>query len=144
MNAHFAMIPADTNAHHLLDQSGLPHADLDASDVRLFGFFLDDELAGMVGLESYDGVGLLRSLVVAPKYRGTGLGAVMTAHAERRADEAGIDQLYLLTTNAADFFQRLGYCTAGRSEAPDAIRRTAQFTSLCPASSSMLTKRVGV
>ena len=144
MNAQFTMIPADTSAHSLLDESGLPHADLDAPGVRLFGFFLDDELAGMVGLESYDGVGLLRSLAVAPMYRGTGLGAVMTAHAERRADEAGIDQLYLLTTSAADFFLRLGYRTADRSEAPDTIRRTAQFAGLCPASSSMLTKRVGV
>ncbi|HYD81143.1 MAG TPA: arsenic resistance N-acetyltransferase ArsN2 [Paucimonas sp.] len=143
MNAYFTTIAADGGARRLLDDCGLPYADLDAPAVRLFGFYLDEELAGMVGLECHGDIGLLRSLAVAARHRGTGLGAVMTAHAERRADEFGLDELYLLTMTARDFFERLGYRTARRDEAPDAIRATQQFSGLCPASSVLMTKRVG-
>jgi amino-acid N-acetyltransferase len=144
MNAYFSAVAADESTHRLLDECGLPHADLDAPAVRLFGFFVDDELAGMVGLECHGRVGLLRSLAVAQQQRGTGLGAVMAAHAERRADEFGLDELYLLTMTAADFFKRLGYRAADRSDVPDAIRGTAQFSGLCPSSSAVMAKRVGV
>jgi amino-acid N-acetyltransferase len=151
MHTHFALLAADDSAHRLLETCGLPHADLDTPAVRLFGLYFDDELAAMVGIEACDQTcsqtakaGLLRSLAVAPPHRGTGLGAVMTAHAERRADEFGLDELYLLTTGAAGFFRRLGYRVADRTEAPEAILATAQFAGLCPASAVMLTKRVGV
>jgi amino-acid N-acetyltransferase len=144
MNAYFAAVAADDSTYRLLDQCGLPHADLATPAVRLFGFFLDEELAGMVGIEPYGKVGLLRSLAVAPHQRGTGLGAVMTAHAERRADEFGLDELYLLTVTAGDFFKRLGYRTADRNEVPEAIRGTAQFSGLCPSSSAVMAKHVGV
>jgi amino-acid N-acetyltransferase len=144
MNAYFSAVAADDSTHRLLDECGLPHADLDTPEVRLFGFFLDDELAGMVGLECHGRVGLLRSLAVAQQQRGTGLGAMMTAHAERRADEFGLDELYLLTMTAADFFKRLGYRPADRDEVPEVIRGTAQFSGLCPSSSAVMAKRVGV
>lgn len=144
MRTRFSAIAPDAAARRLLEESGLPHADLDQPGVRLFGLYFDDDLAGMVGLEAHGKVGLLRSLAVAPEHRGTGLGVVMTAHAERRADESGLDALYLLTTTATGFFERLGYRIAGRDEAPDAIRTTPQFAGLCPASSTLMTKQVGV
>jgi amino-acid N-acetyltransferase len=147
MHTHFSPLAPDDCAHRLLDTCGLPHADLDTRAVRLFGLYFDDELAAMVGIEASretGKAGLLRSLAVAPPHRGTGLGAVMTAHAEHRADELGLDALYLLTTGAAGFFRRLGYRIADRMEAPEAIRATAQFAGMCPASAVMLTKRVGV
>jgi amino-acid N-acetyltransferase len=40
----------------------------------------------------------------------------------------------LLTTTAAPFFTRFGFTSAARDAAPAALRATAEFASLCPAS----------
>jgi amino-acid N-acetyltransferase len=48
----------------------------------------------------------------------------------------------LLTTTAEDFFRALGYARIARELAPEAIRTTREFSSLCPASSVVMVKRL--
>ncbi|HXI21293.1 MAG TPA: hypothetical protein VNH46_09420, partial [Gemmatimonadales bacterium] len=55
----------------------------------------------------------------------------------------GIVDLYLLTSTAEPFFGRRGYRVADRGAAPEAIRRTAEFASLCPSSCAFMHKRIG-
>lgn len=58
----------------LLKDSGLPHQDIDAA--RLNGFLIaagGKTVLGMVGLEQYGSDALLRSLVVRPESRWTGV-----------------------------------------------------------------------
>lgn len=121
--------------------AGLPVADLTAAHLDDFwggGESLD--LIGVVGLEGYGTVALLRSLAVAPAWQGQGLGSALLAHAERVARQRGITALYLLTTTAEAFFTRRGYVRIGREAAPPMLRQTAEFAALCPASAACLTK----
>lgn len=127
----------------LLDASGLPSADL--TDAHMDHFFYCGSAAvpiGLVGLELCGPDALLRSLVVVPQRRSTGLGAALMAHAEAYARAQGARAVYLLTITAETFFRRHGYVVAIRDDAPVAIRATREFAGLCPASSAFLVKRI--
>jgi amino-acid N-acetyltransferase len=101
-----------------------------------------DIVVGAAGLEQYDDVALLRSVVVEPSLRGTGLGKRLVDAMEEKARQAGVRVLYLLTETAADFFARLGYRHVEREAAPSAIRATRQFSELCPVSSVFMMKKL--
>ncbi|HUF21287.1 MAG TPA: hypothetical protein VMP00_11095, partial [Burkholderiales bacterium] len=64
--------------------------------------------------------------------------------AESWSAAQGVESLFLLTTTADHFFLDLGYSLASRDNAPSSIQATSQFSSLCPASSAFLSKRVAV
>lgn len=136
--------PLRAAAVALLESAELPAADLPADPLEHFycaGAPEDPE--GLVGLELCAPWALLRSLVVRPARRSEGLGARLVAHAEGQARAHGVTDLYLLTTTAEPFFARLGYAPIGREAAPAAIRATREFSSLCPASSAFMHKRLG-
>ena len=125
----------------LLTEAQLPVADLASSrSLNLFGMRDGGRLVGVVGIEVYGSTGLLRSLAVAPAHRNSGLGGSLVSNAEAWAAKQGVKTLYLLTTTAAPFFARRGYESVPRSEAPIAIAATAQFSDLCPASSTVMRK----
>ena len=125
----------------LLDIKRLPSIDIDAGALEHFLVCRDQiGIAGVVGLERYGEVALLRSLVVTEKYLGRGLGKRLVAAAERLAAEAGVRSIYLLTTTAEAFFEYLGYKRISRDEAPAAIRSTREFSSLCPTSAVVMVK----
>lgn len=96
----------------------------------------------VVGLEPHPPVGLLRSLAVAPAFRRRGFGRELVAFAESFTAAHGVDALYLLTSTAEQFLLGLGYMSASRNAAPDAIPSTSQYSTLCPASSAFLSKHV--
>ena len=100
-------------------------------------------LVGAVGLESHGEAGLLRSLVVAPGFRGQGIGLELCRQIEAVAASLGIQWLYLLTETAAGYFGRLGFSVIDRAEAPAAIRATRQFSEFCPALAILMYRRVG-
>ena len=99
-------------------------------------------IVGTVAIERFGDVGLLRSLAVRLEYRGTGLGRILVRHAERSALDEGIQSLCLLTTTAAGLFLRQGYERIARDAAPEAIRGSAEFRSLCPDSAVCMLKRL--
>jgi amino-acid N-acetyltransferase len=49
---------------------------------------------------------------------------------------------YLLTTSAEAFFRKNVYSSAGREEAPAAIKSTREFAAICPASSAFMFKQL--
>jgi amino-acid N-acetyltransferase len=129
----------------LLEVCSLPVADISpGSSVQFFGIRSDGTLIAVVGLELYPSVGLLRSLAVAPSFRGQNFARALVGFAESFAASHGIKSLFLLTTTAERFFLALGYAPASRSYAPTAIRATSQFSNLCPASSAFLSRHVSV
>lgn len=83
---------------------------------------------------------MLRSLATHEEVRNTGLGRALVEHAELNASLMGLSAIYLLTTTATDFFERLGYGQLCRGQAPDSISKTIQFSDLCPASSHLMRK----
>lgn len=137
----FSAAPTREAAAALLDACGLAAADL--SDEHMRHFFYAGPAgnpAGIVGIELCGPDALLRSLAVSAAERATGLGSALVAHAECYARSQGARAIYLLTTTAERFFARRGYVAASRAEAPEAIRATREFASICPASSAFMYK----
>lgn len=83
---------------------------------------------------------LVRSVVVPEKARGRGVGSALVARLAEAAREDGAARLWLLTTDAASFFGRLGWRTVDRAAAPDAIRATEQFAAICPVSATLMVR----
>lgn len=134
-------ISHDAAVEALLVQAGLPVSDLARkSNLCLLGEYQDGRLLGVVGIEAYGTQGLLRSLAVDPASRGVGLGLSLVAAAEQWAAARGITALYLLTTTADQFFDRLGYESVARDQAPASIAATTEFRELCPASAVFMRK----
>lgn len=128
-------------ARRLLEAEDLPVDDLRA-EYLAFVAGPGDRLAGAIGLERHGATGLLRSLVVAPRVRGQGVGDALVAALETHAAAQGISELWLLTTSADAFFLRLGYTQRTRADAPAVVRATAQFSTLCPDSAVLMSKRL--
>jgi amino-acid N-acetyltransferase len=136
-------VPPEGETEELLASSGLTISDLHAGNsLQMFGISDDSGLAGVVGVENFGPHGLLRSLAVRENARNCGYGRMLVGHAEVLAAEQGIREVYLLTTTAAGFFALLGYSEVKREEAPEAIRKTPQFSSLCPSSSVFMKKMI--
>ena len=135
--------PNESAVKQLLSESGLPMADITTQHLQhFFGCSSDLKLEGLVGLELYGEVALLRSLAVTAERRGWGLGSKLVEHAEGYAREKGVTSLYLLTTTAEAFFLRRGYARIPREDAPAAIKGTKEFSGICPVSSAFMVKHL--
>jgi amino-acid N-acetyltransferase len=127
----------------LLRAADLPTEDLTNSHLEHFFVAGPPESAlGLVGLELFGRYALLRSLVVNPQARTAGIGSRLVGHAEAYAHSGGVESIYLLTTTAEGFFAARGYARAERRTAPESIRGTREFASLCPASSAFMVKHL--
>ena len=117
----------------LLSAAALPVEDLDATMLDAFLVATEGEACvGVVGLEIRESNALLRSLAVEPRHRARGLGSRLVDAIETEARARGVAALYLLTTTATAFFERLGYTAHDRAAVPPAIAATTEFSSLCP------------
>lgn len=135
--------PPKAMAVTLLKGAQLPTEDLDEKMLpRFFYAGSDGAPQGLVGLEIFGTEALLRSLVVEAQVRGSGLGRSLVEHAEKHAAAQGVKSLYLLTTTAESFFKRLNYARIEREAAPESIRQTTEYSSLCPASSALMLKQL--
>jgi amino-acid N-acetyltransferase len=101
----------------------------------------DGEITGAIGLEKFGSVALLRSAVVSPENRGRGIGSRLVERLLKRADEEGIEDLYLLTTTAEKYFPRFGFTRTTRTAVPDAVKASAEFQGACPDTAVVMTRR---
>lgn len=116
----------------LLAANELPTADIHDQLESLYVFEIDGDSVGVGGLEVYDDVGLLRSIAVEDAKRGNGYGTAVCQTLLVRASEGAVSTVYLLTTTAADFFERLGFESVERTAVPEAIQQSREFSELCP------------
>jgi amino-acid N-acetyltransferase len=128
---------------YLLSECELPDEDIVG---HLDNFILaknnNKKLVGVIGLEVYNTIGLLRSLAVKPSYRGRGIAKILYSQILGYAHLQGIRELYLLTLTAEKFFEKLGFAVLGRDDLPQAVRATEEFRSLCPASAVCMSKNI--
>jgi amino-acid N-acetyltransferase len=115
-------------AEALLRGANLP---LDGIDEH-FGHFIvarggDGALIGLAGIEFYGASALIRSVVVAPSHRRTGLGRRLVDAIIALAKSAGVGTLYLLTEGAQPFFESLGFEPIERSAADPHVASSPQF-----------------
>jgi amino-acid N-acetyltransferase len=135
--------PPAVKVMKLLAACSLPNADISPPKLRhFFGCGAQRDPRGVVGVELYGDVALLRSLAVAEDVRGKGCGKRLVQEAQQYAARNGVKRLYLLTTTAELFFQSLGYAKVDRDRVPQAIRATAEFSTLCSASATVMGKHL--
>ena len=129
----------------LLTEAGLP---LEGLELALSTAIIarsdggERAVVGCAAIEPYGSAGLLRSVCVASDFRGTGAGRNLVPAAESLAAARGIEDLYLLTETAVDWFPRLGYEFTSRAAVPAALTSSPEFTSACPESAAVLRKRL--
>ena len=116
----------------LLEESGLPSADVRSKPGCFYVAYDGDKAVGIGGIERRGAAGLLRSVAVERSARGEGLGTALCEQLEAVARDEDVEVLYLLTTTASGFFVDRGYVEIERREAPVAIRGTTEFADLCP------------
>ena len=124
----------------LLKSVDLPYTDIEPHINHFLCVEDENELIGVVGLEVYEDIALLRSLAVDEKYRKRGLGKILIDEILQYADDRKIKHIYLLTTTAEAFFTKLGFTLVERNDAPDVIRATHEFASLCPESAVLMSR----
>lgn len=124
----------------LLESSGLPVDGVREGLEHFLVYVQGGALLGTVGLELYGSAGLLRSTTVAAFARRRGIAAALVERALAEARARGCRAVYLLTLDAEGYFQRFGFAVTGRDDAPKAIRRSQEFTTLCPASAVLMRK----
>lgn len=97
-----------------------------------------DGLLGVAGVEVHGGLGLLHSVAVWPSWRGRSVGSRLVRDRLAWVRSAGLSRVYLLTTDAAAFFERQGFARIRRESAPAAIQTCPEFASLCPQSAIVM------
>lgn len=118
----------------LLKQNDLPYQDIKTTGKEFFLAFDNSILVGIVGLEQFNSIGLLRSMIIKEEYRNKGYGKQICSLLMNYAKTQGIKELYLLTTTAKDFFEKIDFTLIERNSAPYAIKNTTEFLCLCPTS----------
>jgi amino-acid N-acetyltransferase len=126
----------------LLAANNLPIADIADDAVRLFEFRQDNELIGTVGVEQHGHTGLLRSLAVKDNHRSKGIGEQLVTHVLCYCSSKQITELYLLTTTAEKFFEKLEFKRISRETTPNEIMQTREFKDICPLSAIVMHKSI--
>ena len=98
------------------------------------------EIVGCSGLELYQEFALLRSVAVKPGFRKQGLALRLTRAALDLAKEHHVTNVYLLTETASTFFSKLGFLQIPRSDVPENVKRSVEFTTLCPDTATVMMK----
>jgi amino-acid N-acetyltransferase len=136
-----AAVPADAPAIlSLLERCGLPTAGWIDHLADTVVARLDGEVVGSAALEVYEDGALLRSVAADFRVRGSGIGRRLTEAVLATAKARGVSAVYLLTTTAEGFFPKFGFARVSRVDVPASVRRSIEFTSVCPSSATVMRK----
>lgn len=114
---------SDADLKAALTDAHLPTDDIEDSDRTFFkALSADGRIVGFSGVERCDGDYLLRSVVVHPDRRGSGLGKAVVEVTVASLDLGGA--VFLATTSAAPFFARIGFSKVQRDSVPAAVLAT--------------------
>lgn len=124
----------------LLSSENLPIDDLPATLKNFLITTENEELIGVVGLETYGKYGLLRSLAVRSDYRNRSIAGKLVEQIENVATAEGLKAIFLLTETAPDYFSRKGYHIVSRTEIPREVQQSSEFSHVCPQSAIAMKK----
>jgi amino-acid N-acetyltransferase len=133
----------ETHLRALLEEAQLPFEDVREHVGNFIVAEHNNAIVGTVGLQIYDEIALLRSLVVVSSYRNKGVGRILYDRIVAYARLKGVKKFYLLTTTAEMIFRRLGFVDIDRNTLPDVIRMTDEFQKLCPETAVCMVKDIG-
>ncbi len=98
----------------------------------------DGRIVGCAVLMFLGDVGLLRSVAVAEDERRSGVGAAIVRRLLGRPAVRQLEAVYLLTTTAPGFFERLGFRAVERDLVSPVVQETSQYRTECPASAVVM------
>ena len=137
--------PASQNsfsgAIDLLKKNNLPTEDLHPG-TQLFVVEEDNIVIATVAVEYDYNDALLRSLSVSEEKRTLGIGKKLVGFIEDYVKRQGVQNIFLLTTTAADFFSGRGYKIIDRTNIPAFIQNTKEYSVLCASSSTLMKKQL--
>lgn len=128
----------------LLAESDLPTGGIDDDSIDGFAVATspDGQLVGCAASEVHGTSGLLRSVAVASDLRGFGIGRSLVDDRVAWSRARKLKSLYLLTTTAPSYFERLGFERVERASVPAPVSSSAEFTELCPSTAVVMRLRL--
>ena len=126
----------------LLANEKLPISDLPASLENFIVAMENDEVIGVAGLEVYGEYGLLRSLTVRADFRNQGVADRLLQRIDALGELKNLKEIYLLTETAPEYFKRKGYDTIARTDVPNDVQLSSEFSHVCPASAIVMKKAI--
>ncbi len=129
----FATTEDEHKIKELLLKCRLHINDIDSEKLKNFILAkVNSKIVGVVGLEIFNDIGLLRSLAVEPSARLKGIGKLLLERIFTFSYQMEIKELFLFTTDADKFFICFGFNKLIREKIPVQIRETSQYNELCP------------
>ena len=98
----------------------------------------EKKIVGAAGIEIYSPYGLLRSVSVSQAWQNNSIGESLVKDRLTWAKSKGLVGIYLLTIDAAKFFEKLGFYNVSRDSVPSEIRNSREFCSVCPESATVM------
>ncbi|MDI6401753.1 arsenic resistance N-acetyltransferase ArsN2 [Balneolaceae bacterium ANBcel3] len=123
----------------LLMANRLPYQDVVTSGVSFIIALSDGHIIGCIGIEGKDNHALLRSFAVDERYKNKGIGSKLYQRLLAQLSEEKTEMLHLLTTTADGYFKKKGFVRCDRTTAPESIKSTKEFSSICPSDSIYMT-----
>lgn len=114
------------DARAFLRRQGRLPADFAQAPCRYWAAFDSDQIVGTIGLEWQGAAGLLRLAFVRPSHRSRGLGQALYQRLASDALCMGVTELYLFSTGAGGYWQRLGFTGCPVAEAAGKLASTPQ------------------
>ncbi len=126
------MQPADLQSvQDLLRQNGLPVEGIEQNIATFLVLENKGRVVGCGGVELLGRSGLLRSLAVAGEERTRGYGRVLVEQLFAVAGLHAVDDLFLLTVDKMEFFEKMGFFPVPGSEVPQRVHVTELCTVHC-------------
>jgi amino-acid N-acetyltransferase len=126
----------------LLKGNKLPYQDIKLDNNLFVGYYNENgKLVGSGGLEFYSTYALLRSVAVEESQRGQAIGKEIIQDLLGRAKEKSVQEIFLLTETARDFFLKRGFVDITRAHVPAEVKLSSEFKSVCPVSAACMVYR---
>ena len=122
----------------LLSAAQLPIEDINPLPEHFFIAVEADEIVAVTGMDKYGNAGLLRSVLVQPAFRNSGVAATLLSQMFSYAKEQGIVMLYLITNTAEKYFEKKGFKKIAREAVPATVLQSKEFNGLCPSGSAIM------
>lgn len=126
----------------LLSSEKLPVDDLPGMLENCYVAIENQTVIGTIGLEIYGEYGLLRSLATDKTFRNRGIAGELIHQIETIAREKHLIAIYLLTETALDFFEHKNYKIVARTDIPEPVQQSTEFSHVCPQSAIAMAKQL--
>jgi len=119
--AYKGVIPADCWRDPYMSREYLRH-ELDAG-VMFWGYGMDGEVVGIMGIQDVQDVTLIRHAYVNTTYRGRGIGGTLIAHLKTLATRPMLVGTWEAAVWAIRFYEKHGFCLVTKEEKNYLLRK---------------------